>query len=366
MVCSEAYPCYVRVGEMGVEDIVELPTETDGTMLLSTITAQFPDAIGLRFKGESGTWRGVRIIDGVLNVPLEGWGDADYSITKSAGKRKLDSDGGPKNKKELLQDLIVLGLPYTSTEEDLNEYFSKFGELAHCEIKLDPETNKSKGFGFVRFTEVDAVEKVLAEAHTIGGRKCDVNYPKRESRKGLGGKDGVPTKLFIGRLPQGTTTEDLIETFSEYGPLKDVYIPNNFRGFGFVTFPSQYAANAATSTCHILKGNTLNVTYPSPKGGEAGMQMPQGGPQQQQYGNGNMRGNMQGGNMPGNMQGNLQGNRQGNMPGFRGGMQGSWQGNMRQQMQTRKGGWYGRQQPNSGYTKGSFQSAGKTHGGKTV
>jgi len=252
----------------------------------------------------------------------------------------------------------------------LKEYFSKFGELAHWEIKMDRQTNKSKGFGFVRFTEVDVVEKVLAGTHTIGGRKCDVQYPRREPQQGFGGQDGVPTKLFIGRLPRGATIEDLRETFSEYGPLKDVYIPNNFRGFGFVTFPSQYAANAALSSSHILKGSALNVTYPSPKAGEADMQMPQGGPQQQQYGYGNMQCNMQGGHIQGNMHGNIQGNRQANMPGLQGSMQGSWQGNMQQQMQTQQGGWYGNQQQNSVnngyYTKGYFQSGGKIQGGKTV
>ena len=34
----------------------------------------------------------------------------------------------------MLQDLIVLGLPYTSTEEDLKDYFEKYGELAHWEV----------------------------------------------------------------------------------------------------------------------------------------------------------------------------------------------------------------------------------------
>lgn len=51
-----------------------------------------------------------------------------------AGKRKAEDDSGPRNKKEMLQDLIVLGLPYSSTEDDVKEYFSQFGELAHWEV----------------------------------------------------------------------------------------------------------------------------------------------------------------------------------------------------------------------------------------
>ena len=69
-------------------------------------------------------------------------------------------------------------------------------------------------------------------------------------------QDEVPTKLFIGRLPTGTTTQQLSDHFEEYGPLKDVYIPKNFRGFGFVTFSSKTQAHAAMSVTH-----QLNVSY---------------------------------------------------------------------------------------------------------
>jgi RNA recognition motif-containing protein len=31
-------------------------------------------------------------------------------------------------------DLIVLGLPYKSSEDDLREYFSKFGELVLAQV----------------------------------------------------------------------------------------------------------------------------------------------------------------------------------------------------------------------------------------
>ena len=79
---EETYPCYVRVGEKaGSEDLVELPTEVDGTILLSTITAQYPDAIGLKFKSDSGSWRGLRVTDGVCDAPIEGWGDKEYIVT---------------------------------------------------------------------------------------------------------------------------------------------------------------------------------------------------------------------------------------------------------------------------------------------
>ena len=79
----EAYPCYVRISEgPEKEEVIELPTEADGKLMLTTITAQFPDAIGLRFKSESGAWRGMRFIEGAIEPPIEGWGYNDYFITK--------------------------------------------------------------------------------------------------------------------------------------------------------------------------------------------------------------------------------------------------------------------------------------------
>ena len=65
-------------------------------------------------------------------------------------------------------------------------------------------------------------------------------------------QEDIPTKLFVGRLPSGTTTQQLCDHFEEYGPLKDVYVPNNFRGFGFVTFSSRTQANAAMGVTHQL------------------------------------------------------------------------------------------------------------------
>ena len=74
-------------------------------------------------------------------------------------------------------------------------------------------------------------------------------------------QDDTPTKLFIGRLSKGTTIDDLKECFSEYGPLKDVYIPTTFRGFGFVTFGSQAAAREVLNSSHVIKVVFLIFQY---------------------------------------------------------------------------------------------------------
>ncbi|XP_065567367.1 myosin heavy chain 95F-like isoform X2 [Artemia franciscana] len=61
---------------------IELPLEDDDSLLLTTLTSQFPDAIGLTFYCESsqGT-RGLKVSEGKLWPPRGGWSNIIYSCT---------------------------------------------------------------------------------------------------------------------------------------------------------------------------------------------------------------------------------------------------------------------------------------------
>lgn len=69
---------YVKVAEEEGEEPIELPLEDDSTLLLSTLTAQFPGTSGLKFRTESNTFRGVRLADVKFHPPENSWGDTIY------------------------------------------------------------------------------------------------------------------------------------------------------------------------------------------------------------------------------------------------------------------------------------------------
>jgi hypothetical protein len=103
-------------------------------------------------------------------------------------KRKgaaLDEEVAGKRVDTKCCDLIVLGLAFTATEEDLREYFSQYGTLALCAIKRDPAQDKSKGFAFIRFNEYSAQQKVLYQRHMICRKWCDVKIPNSRLEKVL-------------------------------------------------------------------------------------------------------------------------------------------------------------------------------------
>jgi TAR DNA-binding protein 43 len=71
--------CYIQVAEDETEEPIELPTEDDGSLLLSTLAAQFPGVSGLKYRAsESRTMRGVRLLEGRFQPPEEGWGNHVY------------------------------------------------------------------------------------------------------------------------------------------------------------------------------------------------------------------------------------------------------------------------------------------------
>lgn len=70
---------YIQVSEVEGEEPIELPTEDDGTLLLSTLAAQFPGTCGLKYRNpESRALRGVRLVEGRLHPPESGWGGVVY------------------------------------------------------------------------------------------------------------------------------------------------------------------------------------------------------------------------------------------------------------------------------------------------
>jgi RNA recognition motif-containing protein len=64
--------------------------------------------------------------------------------------------------------LFVGGLPQEASDEDIKEYFGQYGEIDNVNLKMDPQTGRSRGFAFILFKENTACNAASAqEAHVI-------------------------------------------------------------------------------------------------------------------------------------------------------------------------------------------------------
>ncbi|KAM6976678.1 TAR DNA binding protein, like isoform 1-T1 [Aplochiton taeniatus] len=271
---------YIRVAEDENEEPMEIPSEDDGTVLLSTVAAQFPGACGLRYRSPvSQCMRGVRLVEGVLHAPESDWGNLVYVVNyPKDNKRKMDEMDAASAVKikrgvEKTSDLIVLGLPWKTSEQDLKDYFATFGEVIMVQVKRDVKTGNSKGFGFVRFTEYETQTKVISQRHMIDGRWCDCKLPN--SKAGVDEPQRC-RKIFVGRCTEDMTTDELRQFFMQYGEVTDVFIPKPFRAFSFVTFADDQVAQALCGEDLIIKGVSVHISNAEPKHNNSRQMMDRG------------------------------------------------------------------------------------------
>lgn len=85
---------YIKVAEDESDEAVELPCEEDNSILLSTVTSQFPGATGLKYcNPESNSMRGLRLADGKFIAPEKGWtAFSSYFCVFPRGKRVASGD----------------------------------------------------------------------------------------------------------------------------------------------------------------------------------------------------------------------------------------------------------------------------------
>ncbi|XP_067950859.1 TAR DNA-binding protein 43-like [Watersipora subatra] len=334
---------YIQVVEEEEDDPVEIPAESDGTLELTTLTAQFPGATGLKYRNEStGNFRGLRVVDSKLQSPEEMWPSTIVFVvvypkghnSNAEGKRKgehvFESSGSTaKMKKPAMEitetqkthDLVILGLAYTANDSDITEYFEKFGQVLMTQIKRDHKTNKSKGFGFVRMGDYESQIKVLSQRHMICGRWCEVKLPNSNQNRNSADNELLNRKIFVGRCTEEVTQEDLRDYFTKFGEVVDVYIPKPFRAFAFVTFSNPIVAASLCGQDHLINNASVHISAADPKenfnkGGHRG-----GGDDfgRNRYGRGRSNSPNRGGNPMGNQGMNQQGpggNMPNQMPGF--------------------------------------------------
>jgi len=292
---------WVTVVQEEGDEPIEIPTESDGTILLTSLTAQFPGVTGLKFRNpETNTLRGVRCSENQLFPPCQSqvdsdepqstWGGHTYICTRpkppprasfkdeSALKRKSEhgSDGmSSKNQRvddledvpmdsdePTTCDLIVLGLSWKATEDDIREYFEAYGALHMIQLKTQ-DSGRSKGYAFIKFKDLEVQEKVLLTRHMISDRWCDVKVPESQELKNA--KVNASCKIFVARLSETITPEDLKEHFEKFGPVTDVYIPKPFRSFAFVTFQEAKVAQSLFGKDHVVKGVSVHIGSAQPR-----------------------------------------------------------------------------------------------------
>merc|ERR1719215_502263 len=104
--------------------------------------------------------------------------------------------GGSKGGYTGVTDKVFLGgLSPTTTDEMLSNYFGRYGTLVDVVVMKDKISQKSRGFGFVRYDSPDPVEQVMAdyEAHELDGKWIEVKKAVPQEQMGVT-RGGIPVR----------------------------------------------------------------------------------------------------------------------------------------------------------------------------
>ena len=88
--------------------------------------------------------------------------------------------------------LYVGGLPYSVTDDQLNELFAPHGTVESARVITDRFSGRSKGFGFVEMSSDDEAQKAINELNgtQYEGRTIIVNEARPQESRPRGGGGG--------------------------------------------------------------------------------------------------------------------------------------------------------------------------------
>jgi RNA recognition motif-containing protein len=86
--------------------------------------------------------------------------------------------------------VFVGGLSWSTNDASLRSAFESCGAVDDAKVVSDRETGRSRGFGFVTFTEQDGATKAIEsmDGRQLDGRTLKVNEAEEKPRGGGGGQ----------------------------------------------------------------------------------------------------------------------------------------------------------------------------------
>lgn len=162
--------------------------------------------------------------------------------------------------------LFIGGLNVQTSESGLRGHFEAFGTLTDCVVVVNPQTKRSRCFGFVTYSNVEEADAAMAASpHAVDGNTVELKRAVSREDSARPGAHAKVKKLFVGGLKGDVAEGDLIEHFSQFGAVEKAEIiadkqSGKKRGFGFVYFQSHDAADkAAVVKFHPIQGHRVEV-----------------------------------------------------------------------------------------------------------
>ncbi|XP_069961604.1 cytotoxic granule associated RNA binding protein TIA1 isoform X1 [Bactrocera oleae] len=192
-------------------------------------------------------------------------------------QQQISAGSNNSNKPEQFH-IFVGDLSAEIETQQLKDAFTPFGEISDCRVVRDPQTLKSKGYGFVSFVKKSEAENAITamNGQWLGSRSIRTNWATRKppaTKLDVNAKpltfdevynQSSPTNCTVycgginGAL-SGFLNEDILQkTFSPYGTIQEIRVFKD-KGYAFVRFSTKEAATHAIVGVHNTEINQQPV-----------------------------------------------------------------------------------------------------------
>ena len=91
-----------------------------------------------------------------------------------------------------MTNIFVGNLNYSTTQDELFEAFSQYGNVERVNVVTDRDTGQPRGFAFVEMTTDEEAQKAANDfnGYSMGGRALTVNEARPKPEGGFGGGGG--------------------------------------------------------------------------------------------------------------------------------------------------------------------------------
>ena|SRR5437868_3532502 len=86
----------------------------------------------------------------------------------------------------MTQKLFIGGIAFSTTSERLREFFSPAGTVVSANVITDPDTGRSRGFGFVEMATPEEANQAVTQLNgrELDGRQLRVEISKPKTNGG--------------------------------------------------------------------------------------------------------------------------------------------------------------------------------------
>lgn len=163
--------------------------------------------------------------------------------------------------------LYIGDIDISIREEQLYDFFSKYGHIQYVRIMKDRNSGKSRGFGFVNFQYLKDAENAKSQAQysKLGRKNIRIMF-KRDVRE-------LPpdANIFVKNLDPNVNVKELHNHFAQVKPVLCAKVATNSEGnslgYGYVQFEKKEDADAAFKALNgsKLKENEIQLSFFSEK-----------------------------------------------------------------------------------------------------